>query len=504
MVNTQSKSATVKELVRQGNPKAIAAVLNRKLNPKGVNAKASFDSGCLQLMFEASKVPPQVVLVEWLKRGFSTFPETPIETVKIYGKKTGDDFPAWQEKFDLEDLEPPADMIDEDTSENSAIAPHNKKRFSFNSWFDSVAEIATNAGDAVKSGVANTTNTVGSLATQTGQNIGNTASGFGSAIAGGVQSGTKIVGSLANQTGQNIGNTVASVGGAIVGGVKFGTETFKNFLIEIVDQVDLVKAETEVNRLKEQYPDDKPAEIAHRLMLQKAVYVGGSGLATSLVPGAVAALFAVDIAATTALQAEMVYQIACAYGFDLHDPARKSEVLLIFGLATGGGQAVKIGVKFLRNIPLAGAVVGASTNALILYALGHASCRFYESKINSETTQETLESTAEESREYLQSAINQESIMDQILVHMILAGNPDRTWETILPELEAANLSPASLEAIAETIDSPPRLSTLLAQIDGDFAIALLAQCQKIASLDGIITPEEEAVLKQIEDTLKN
>jgi tellurite resistance protein len=30
-----------------------------------------------------------------------------------------------------------------------------------------------------------------------------------------------------------------------------------------------------------------------------------------------------------------------------------------------------------------------------------------------------------------------------------------------------------------------------------------LAQCQKIAELDGIVTPEEKAVLKQIEKTLK-
>ncbi|WP_324707491.1 hypothetical protein [Lyngbya sp. CCY1209] len=39
----------------------------------------------------------------------------------------------------------------------------------------------------------------------------------------------------------------------------------------------------------------------------------------------------------------------------------------------------------------------------------------------------------------------------------------------------------AMIGAIAQTIDSPPPLETLLAQIDGDFAIALLAQCQKIA-----------------------
>ncbi|WP_374108378.1 hypothetical protein [Nostoc sp. XA010] len=71
------------------------------------------------------------------------------------------------------------------------------------------------------------------------------------------------------------------------------------------------------------------------------------------------------------------------------------------------------------------------------------------------------------------------------MVHIVLAGNPDKSWEDILPELQAANLSPASIDAIASHIKSPPSLKTLLEQINSDFAVPLLAQCQKIAHLDG-------------------
>lgn len=73
----------------------------------------------------------------------------------------------------------------------------------------------------------------------------------------------------------------------------------------------------------------------------------------------------------------MVYQIAYAYGLNLQEPARKGEVLAIFGLALGSGCAIKAGLGFLRNVPVAGAVIGASTNAATLYALGYAACRFY-------------------------------------------------------------------------------------------------------------------------------
>jgi hypothetical protein len=68
----------------------------------------------------------------------------------------------------------------------------------------------------------------------------------------------------------------------------------------------------------------------------------------------------------------------------------------------------------------------------------------------------------------------------------------------ILPELQALNLSPASLNAIAANIQSPLPLETLLAQINSDFAIPLLAQCHRIAQLDEVITPEEAKVIETI------
>lgn len=271
-----------------------------------------------------------------------------------------------------------------------------------------------------------------------------------------------------------------------------------DWLLNIINQVDIIKAETHVRRLQEKYPREQPSEIAHRLMQEKAFYVGGSGLASSLVPGFAAAMFAVDLAATTAIQAEMVYQIACAYGLDLKEPARKGEVIAIFGLTFSGGYALKAGFGFLRNVPIAGAVVGASTNAAMLYALGHAACHFYEAKINSLTSQKMLAASQVESDKYLETAIAQEAIMDQILVHIVVAGHPGKTREQILSELQTLNLNPTSLEVIAANIKSPPPLEALLNQINRDFAVPLLVQCHKIAQLDGVTTPEEAKVINTI------
>jgi hypothetical protein len=129
-----------------------------------------------------------------------------------------------------------------------------------------------------------------------------------------------------------------TVGGAVVGGISTATsgtgyaineisnsllmkkiaQTFKaDWLLQILDQVDVNNAEAEVKRLQQKYPNDSPNQIAQKIIKQKAVFAGATGFATSIIPGAAAVFFAGDLIATTSLQAEMVYQIARAYGMDL-------------------------------------------------------------------------------------------------------------------------------------------------------------------------------------------
>lgn len=275
-----------------------------------------------------------------------------------------------------------------------------------------------------------------------------------------------------------------------------------DWLVGATDSVDLAQAEAAVRKLQQEYPNESPSQIAHRIMVEKATYAGGVGLASSILPGVALALLAVDLAATTKLQAEMVYQIASVYGLDLRDPARKGEVLGIFGLGLGGSRALKAaGLGLLRNVPFAGAMIGASTNAAMLYSLGYAACRFYETKLNSPasvTSEETIETLKQQSEKYLETAIAQQTVMDQILVHIILASHPEKSWQEIQPDLKALNLSPASQDAIASNIQSPQPLDTLLNQLNRDFAVPLLAQCYRIAQKESITTPAERKVIEAI------
>ncbi len=151
-------------------------------------------------------------------------------------------------------------------------------------------------------------------------------------------------------------------------------------LLTLIGMVDVASAEAAVRKLQQEYPQETPAEIAHRIVVEKAIYAGGIGLASSVVPGVALALLAVDLVATTQLQAQMVDQIAAAYGMDVREPTRRAEVLAIFGLSVGSSEVLKVLFGGLRNVPLAGMAIGASTNAVMFYTVGYAACRFYESK----------------------------------------------------------------------------------------------------------------------------
>jgi len=162
-----------------------------------------------------------------------------------------------------------------------------------------------------------------------------------------------------------------------------------NWLLTALGQVDVEKAQNEVDKLRQDYPLETPEQLAHRIIVDASLKAGGIGLLTNFVPPLALTLFAVDLAAVTALQAEMVYRIAATYGFSLKEPARRGEVLAIFGLSVGGSGVLKVGLGFVELLPVIGAMVGASNNTALLYSLGHVACRYYEAKRNS-TTQATV------------------------------------------------------------------------------------------------------------------
>ncbi len=264
-----------------------------------------------------------------------------------------------------------------------------------------------------------------------------------------------------------------------------------NLLPKILGDVSAEDVEKEVAELKQKHPSDTPDELAHRIIVDTAIQAGTVGLLTNIVPPLALTLFAVDVAAITKLQSEMVYRIAGAYGLPLDKAARRGEALAIFGLSFGGSGALKTGLGLVELIPGIGAVVGATSNASLIYVLGQVASQFYKAK--SEGKQVSAEDIRRDGEAYRKQVDVQQTIMDQVLMHTVIVSYPDNATSELLPVLEKL-----SLASTASDLENLPPLIELLDRLDPDFAEPLTVQCYKIALSTGDISPEEQVILDSI------
>ena len=193
------------------------------------------------------------------------------------------------------------------------------------------------------------------------------------ALLGLIERGTETVGRVTTPIAENPLVQFASQ----VPGIRW--------LLAVLGQVNVQEVEREMAELKRQNPGATAQELAQRVIGEAATKAAGIGLLTNLAPPFAIMLLAVDIAAVTALQAEMVYQIAALYGFSLNDPSRRGEVLALWGLSVSGGGVLKVGLSLVEAIPVIGAGVGIASNAALLYSLGYVALQFYEAKLDVQT-----------------------------------------------------------------------------------------------------------------------
>lgn len=163
--------------------------------------------------------------------------------------------------------------------------------------------------------------------------------------------------------------------------VKFTTKVpGLKWIMAALGQVNVAQVQQDIAELQRKYPADTPEQLAYRIIQEAALAGGGIGLVTNVLPPFAVGLFAIDLAAVSALQAEMIYKIAAAYGFSLNEPSRRGEVLAIYGLSMGGSGVIKTGLSIVEIIPGVGLVVGAASNATLLFSMGHIANRFYYRK----------------------------------------------------------------------------------------------------------------------------
>lgn len=182
---------------------------------------------------------------------------------------------------------------------------------------------------------------------------------------------------------------------------------FVEFLKSIFEEIDTDRIRREVDALKRTAPDFDPNDHARMLSRRTALRCAATGAMSGL-PSGLLALGAIgaDLAYLIFQQFRLILGIATIYGHEPSGRERFHEAIACVaygsglgigkqGLATvletasleGGLIAEKLGAALFRDrlskmIPLVGAVSGGALNYFLVSAVGRATIRYYESRID--------------------------------------------------------------------------------------------------------------------------
>ncbi|HIK18967.1 MAG TPA: retroviral-like aspartic protease family protein [Leptolyngbyaceae cyanobacterium M33_DOE_097] len=98
-----SASPSPIKLAQQGDPTAIAQLLNQALQAHQVAAKVIRKDGMLRILLEAAHVPDQIKLVPYLEHNFKKLAIPSIHTIELQAKQASAAKIAWNQKIILRD-----------------------------------------------------------------------------------------------------------------------------------------------------------------------------------------------------------------------------------------------------------------------------------------------------------------------------------------------------------------------------------------------------------------
>ena len=91
----------VLQLARQGNPDAIAALMNRHLEAQGITAHVMQQESTLQVDLEGAQIHNQADLVAYVKKGITGLELAAVNRLVVSGKEAGASTSAWSENLAL-------------------------------------------------------------------------------------------------------------------------------------------------------------------------------------------------------------------------------------------------------------------------------------------------------------------------------------------------------------------------------------------------------------------
>ncbi len=93
---------SVMELAKKGDPQAIATLINRSLESKGIHAQADLEGECLKISLQALQIPNQKAVITIIQRGMMILQVEQIKRVKILTYRSDNNYLAWQHELSLD------------------------------------------------------------------------------------------------------------------------------------------------------------------------------------------------------------------------------------------------------------------------------------------------------------------------------------------------------------------------------------------------------------------
>ena len=241
---------------------------------------------------------------------------------------------------------------------------------------------------------------------------------------------------------------------------------------------------------------------AHRLVMDRTVKLAQSGLVGNLVP-LVGGLFSLSAEQTAQSQVELAAELAILYGRTIEQDELRQEVLAILTSVVAGKALVHAGAEVLGRIPVAGAVVSASSSAAMTYAIGQATMQYHRALAAGLGGSAAVSEASDQAKTFLIEAGRQEQRMDGVLLHLALADIPRNNRDALLVCLKPLAHDPAGLERLISAAESLPPLESLLEGLEEEFGAVLMAQAEQLVRADGHVSEREAVLLRQISTALR-
>lgn len=93
------QEAKVLQLAKEGNAKAIAALMNQTLKGRGIHTLATIKNECLHIVLESEQELNQKASINVVRKNVVPLEITSISKVKVHWRKTGSKSPVWSHEF---------------------------------------------------------------------------------------------------------------------------------------------------------------------------------------------------------------------------------------------------------------------------------------------------------------------------------------------------------------------------------------------------------------------